>query len=51
MPKFEISVELDGCSTTEEMSEACDEYVIYEALNDFGFMVGYVRKLEEADET
>jgi hypothetical protein len=47
MPKFLIEVELDGYDTIEEMLKNCDEDVVYECLNDSGFMVISVEKIDE----
>jgi len=47
MPKFMIDVALDGYDTEEDMLEDCNEDAINDALRNYGFLVQYVRLIEE----
>jgi endonuclease III len=47
MPKFIVNVELDGYDTMEEMFNAITEDEINEALNDYGFIVNKVERIED----
>ena len=47
MPKFIVEVELDGYDTMEEMFNAITKDEIYEALENYGFMVNTVKRIEE----
>lgn len=46
MTKFIVDVELDGYDTMDEMFVACNADEINEALEDYGFTVISVRKIE-----
>jgi hypothetical protein len=47
MTKFIIDVALDGYDTEEDMLEDCNEDAINDALRNYGFLVQYVRLIEE----